>query len=204
MAHGVPGFVRIGAVLAGCALVAACTPDAGPTQTPTPSAPVSPPRVSPTPSAIPNETDLERRERLDFEAAVKAYRDNVDEQDRQAQLGIAQETTILKQTSQGRYLKFTLASLATIRKRGWRAQGVSDVAGLSRGGWKKGELEIVACEDGSKIRFVDKRGKDVTPGNLRRIFVQTYTVVAVEGRWKLSDLSSLRVKSFEGAACDRS
>ena len=71
MALGVPGFVRIGAVIAGCALVAACTPEPGPTTTPTPAPPTT---ASPTPSATPTETEIERQQRLDFEAAEKAYR----------------------------------------------------------------------------------------------------------------------------------
>ena len=68
MALGVPGFVRIGAVIAGCALVAACTPEPAPTTTPTA---VPPATASPTPSATPTETEIERQQRLDFEAAEK-------------------------------------------------------------------------------------------------------------------------------------
>ena len=82
MALGVPGFVRIGAAIAGCALVAACTPEPGPTTTPTPAPPVS---ASATPSATPTETEIERQQRLDFEAAEKAYRASIAEQDRLAQ-----------------------------------------------------------------------------------------------------------------------
>lgn len=203
MAHGVPGFVRIGAALAGCALVAACTPDPGPTPTPSPSASAATPSASPTPSATPTETEIERRQRLDFEAAEKAYRVNVAEQDRQAQLGIARESPLLRQTSQGKYLEFTLKSLRTIRERGWRAVGGADIAGVSLGGWRKDELKLVSCEDGSDIRFIDVEGNNITPKNLRRRFVQTYTVVAVKGLWKLTDLNSRRVASFQGVTCGR-
>ncbi len=76
MALGVPGFVRIGAAVAGCALVAACTPQPGPTVTPTPAPPVT---ASATPSASPTETEIERQQRLDFEAAEKAYRASIAE-----------------------------------------------------------------------------------------------------------------------------
>ena len=71
MALGVPGFVRVGAAVAGCALVAACTPQPGPTGTPTPAPPVT---ASARPSASPTETEIERQQRLDYEAAEKAYR----------------------------------------------------------------------------------------------------------------------------------
>ena len=68
MALGVRGFMRIGATIAGCALVAACTPEEPPAVTPTPTPTVT---TSPMPSATPTETDIERRMRLDWEAAEK-------------------------------------------------------------------------------------------------------------------------------------
>ena len=66
MALGVPGFVRIGATIAGCALVAACTPDPRRRPRRRQRRPATP---SPTPSATPTETEIERQQRLDFEAA---------------------------------------------------------------------------------------------------------------------------------------
>ena len=95
MALGVPGFVRIGAVIAGCALVAACTPEPGPTTTPT----HVPSSASPTPSATPTETEIERQQRLDFEAAEKAYRASIAEQDRLAASASSQSTPELERTS---------------------------------------------------------------------------------------------------------
>ena len=82
---GVRGAVRIGATVAGCALVAACTPDQPPTSTPTPAVTATP---SPTASASPTETDIERRMRLDWEAAEKAYRTSIAEVSRLAQKGV--------------------------------------------------------------------------------------------------------------------
>src|SRR3712207_3024558 len=105
MALGVQRFVRIGAAIAGCALVAACTPDPGPTSMPTP---VPSATASATPSATPTETEIVRQQRLDFEAAEKAYRENVSEQDRQAQQGTARSSQILEETSTGKYLAFSL------------------------------------------------------------------------------------------------
>ena len=197
MGLGVRGFMRIGAAIAGCALVAACTPDQPPTVTPTPTPTATP---SPTPSATPTETDIERRMRLDFEAAEKTYRANVLEQDRQAKLGIAVSTPVLRQTSTGEYLKFSLSGLRDIEKSGWRAVGKVKIVGIARGGWKAKRLKLIACEDGSGIKLIDKSNRDVTP-KVSRMFIQNYTVVKIGSLWKLAELQSKRVRSFEGVSC---
>jgi hypothetical protein len=193
---GVRGSARIGATIAGCALVAACTPEQPPA-TPTPSSTAA---ASPTASASPTETDIERRMRLDFEAAERAYRANVLEQDRQAQLGIAVLTPVLRQTSTAEYLNFSLSGLRDIKKSGWHAVGKVRIVGVARGGWKEERLTLIGCEDGSGIKLLDKNGSDVTPKVSRR-FVQRYTVTRVGSLWKLSDLESKRVQSFQGAEC---
>src|SRR5687767_8008563 len=105
MALRVRGFVRTGAAIAACVMVAACTPEPSPVVTPTPSPPTS---SSPTASPTPTESAIERRMRLDYEAAEKAYRANMAEQDRQSQLGTAKKTRALTATATGNYLKFTL------------------------------------------------------------------------------------------------
>jgi hypothetical protein len=138
--------------------------------------------------------------RLDFEAAEKAYRANVSEQDRQAQLGIAVATPVLRQTSTAEYLKFSLLGLRDMEKSGLHAVGKVKIVGIARGGWKDERLTLIACEDGSGIKLIDQSGKDVTP-KATRTFLQRYTVVRVGKLWKLSDLESKRVESFEGAAC---
>ena len=68
MALRVRGFVRAGAAIAACTLIAACTPEPPVENPPTPSA--STPTASPTPT----ESEIERQMRLDYEAAEKAYR----------------------------------------------------------------------------------------------------------------------------------
>ena len=138
--------------------------------------------------------------RLDFEAAEKAHRTNVLEQDRQAQLGIAVSTPVLRQTSTAEYLEFSLSGLRDIEKSGWRAVGKVKIVGIDRGGWRAKRLKLIACEDGSGIRLIDKSNKDVTP-NISRKFIQNYTVIKIGNLWKLSELQSKRVGSFEGASC---
>ena len=73
--------MSVGAVVACCALAVACTPEQSA------SAP------SPKPASTkPTESQIERQMRLDYEAAEKAYRANMAEQDRQSQLGITEKT----------------------------------------------------------------------------------------------------------------
>lgn len=198
MARGGPGFVRIGAVLTGFALVAACTPDTVPPATPTPAPPST---VSATLSAPPTESDIERQRRLDFEAAEAIYRSNVQEQQRQAQLGIAKSTPVLRQTSEGEYLDFALQGLRDIKESGWHTAGSLKIVGIARGGWQPERLQLTSCEDGSGIQFLDKSGDDVTPANLTRTFIQDLTLVPNGSSWKLSDIRSVQVKSFDGAPC---
>ena len=66
------GLVTVGAAVACCALTAACTSEPAPGAT-----------SSPTSQAVtPSESQIERQMRLDYEAAEKAYRANMAEQDR--------------------------------------------------------------------------------------------------------------------------
>ena len=123
------GFVSVGAVVACCALAVACTPEQ-PASTP------SPPPISTTPA----ESQIERQMRLDYEAAEKAYRANIAEQDRQSQLGVADKTHALTSTATGNYLRFVLQVLRDIRDSDWQAQGTTTIRG-------------VAQMDGGRINF---------------------------------------------------
>ena len=101
------GFVSVGAVVACCALAAACSPDQAPVSTP-----------SPPPAATPAESQIERQIRLDYEAAEKAYRANRAEQDRLYQAGGATKaTSALKATATGSYLRITVEVAARISRR---------------------------------------------------------------------------------------
>jgi hypothetical protein len=198
LALGVRGFMRIGATIAGCALVAACTPEEPPAVTPAPTPTVT---ASPTPSATPTETDIERRMRLDFEAAEEAYRASVAEQDRLSRRGVARATAELKRTSTGSYLEFALMGLREIEESGWKTTGAVRIVGVARGGWQKGRVDLVACEDGSEIRIVDRTGRDVTPKKAIATYTQDLTVEKHGNDWKVSNLSSKPVKTFKGQPC---
>ena len=106
--------MSVGAVVACCAL-AACTQEPVPAST-----------ASSTPAATtPTESQIERQMRLDYEAAEKAYRANIAEQDGCAQAGGDRNATAaLKATADGVVsADQSLRSLRVSRDAGWRANG---------------------------------------------------------------------------------
>ena len=184
------GFVSVGAVVACCALVVACTPEQ----------PASTPSPMPA-STTPTESQIERQMRFDYEAAEKAYRANMAEQDRQSQLGVAEKTQALTSTATGNYLRFVLQVLRDIRDSDWRAKGITTIRGVAPNGWQENQLQLKVCEDNSAVKFTDKKGRDVTPKNVARTYVQDLTVSRVEGRWKVSEVESRAAKTYEGVSC---
>jgi hypothetical protein len=183
--------VSVGAAVACCALAAACTPEPGPART-----------SSPTPPAMtPSESQIERQMRLDYEAAEKAYRDNMAEQDRQSQLGVAVKTEELTATATGNYLQFVLQVLSDIRDSGWRATGATTIRGVAHSGWREDQVRLTACEDNSAVKFIDNKGRDVTPKRVVRTYVQDLKVNRAHGRWKVSDVESRSVKNYEEVSC---
>ena len=185
------GLVTVGAAVACCALTAACTSEPAPGAT-----------SSPTSQAVtPSESQIERQMRLDYEAAEKAYRDNIEEQDRLAQAGGANAATpSLKSTAEGEYLSATVASLKFIKKKGWHGAGNTTVLGVVDVGWQDKRVRLMSCEDGSRLRLLDKAGADVTPKGDSR-FVQLLYVVRRSGRWKVSSFESKSVQGFQGEPC---
>jgi hypothetical protein len=185
------GFVSVGAAVACCALAAACTPQPTPIST-----------TSPTPTATaPTESQIERQMRLDYEAAEKAYRANIAEQDRLFQKGGAyRPTAALKSTAEGDYLSAAVASLAYIKRKRWHGSGQTTVLGVARIGWEQKRIRLLSCEDGSRLRLLDHAGNDVTPKGDSR-FVQSLSVVQRAGRWRVSAFESKSVKVFEGEPC---
>jgi hypothetical protein len=184
------GFVSVGAVVACCALVAGCTP----------TQPASAPPPTPA-TTTPTESQIERQMRLDYEAAEQAYRANMAEQDRQSQLGTAEKTEALTSTARGNYLRFALQVLRDIHDSGWRANGPTTIRGVAPGGWQENRIQLKACEDNSAIKFTNKKGRDVTPKDVVRTYVQDLIVTRVDGRWKVSEVESRPVKTYEGVSC---
>ena len=185
------GFVSVGAAVACCALAAGCTSDPVPASAP-----------SPTPVATtPAESQIERQMRLDYEAAEKAYRANIAEQDRLAQEGgVDRASASLKATAEGEYLSAAIASLAYIKKKGWHGVGNTTVLGVVDAGWRDKRVRLISCEDGSLLRLLDDSGANMTPRGESR-FVQSLNVVRRSGRWRVSSFESKSVSNFEGESC---
>jgi len=186
------GFVRVGAVVACCALVAGCTP-AQPASAPPPTPAIT----------TPTESQIERQMRLDYEAAEQAYRANRAEQGRLYKAGgITEATPEMRATATASYLRITLKALRRIKTAGWQATGTTEVVGVvANGGWKENEVGLTSCEDSSVVRFIDGSGNDVTPSTNRR-YVQALKVVKLRGRWKVSTAVTTKVNSFKGQPCE--
>ena len=198
MALGARGYVRIGATIAGCALVAACTPDQPPAVTPTPA-------PSPTPTSAvstPVETDIERKERLAYAAAESAYKSAVEESDRVARAGGSERVTpALGEVAAGDYLRLQMSSLSNLKKRGHRQEGGVTIVGVKRdGGYQPDRVRLLACEDNSTWKIVDKSGKNVTPKDVPD-YVQSLIVRKIDGSWKVWDGATRQVQHLPLREC---
>ena len=186
-----------GTVLVLGLLVAGCTPDPGTTPSVTPTPAVSSPTPLPSPTPTPTENAQERQQRLDFEAAEKAYLTASDETERLAAAGGASKpTSLLTENAVGAYLDVQMEGLRTLKEEGWRTDRPGVVSVAASGGWSAKELTLTACEDSSKVRLLDKNDREVEEDRPRR-FVQELTATKVGDRWKISDVDSTVVKTFE-------
>ena len=174
-------------------LVAGCTPDPGPGPGTSPSPAVS----SSTPSPTPTENAQERQQRLDFEAAEKAYLTAFAESGRLAMAGGTNKPTkVLLENTAGFYLEVQLNDLKTLKENGWRADRLSTTSVAVNGGWSPKELALTACEDVSKVKLLDKGGKEAAKDRPTR-FLQQLTATRVDGAWKITDGESKVVKNFD-------
>lgn len=168
-------------------LVGGCAPAPGPTPTASPS-----PSASPTPT----ENAQERRQRLDFEAAKKAYLTAGAELGRLAMKGgTTKATKILRATTMGEYQRVQMADMKYLYDRGWHADRPAVISVSATGGWSPKELQLTACEDATKVRLLDERGREVAEDRDRRL-VQELTATKVDGTWKISSLTTKTVETF--------
>lgn len=181
-----------GAALVVSLLVAGCTPDPGPGPGTSPTPSVS----SPAPSPTPTENAQERLQRLDFEAAEKAYLTAFAESGRLALSGgTTKPTKIMLANTASFYLEVQLNDLSVLKKNGWRADQQPTTIVVQDGGWSPEELRFTACEDASKVKLLNKDDKEVAKDRPQR-FVQTLTASRQDGTWKITDVKSKIVKSF--------
>ena len=91
--------MSVGAVVACCALAAACTPEPVASQH----------TVTHAAATTPTESQIERQMRLDYEAAEKAYRANIvrSRTGCTRQVATVEATAALKATATGSYLRIT-------------------------------------------------------------------------------------------------
>ncbi|HYP45563.1 MAG TPA: hypothetical protein VEQ66_10280 [Propionibacteriaceae bacterium] len=168
-----------------------------------PPAGSAPTKVAPSTTATLNpETSLERRTRLDQEAAVKAYRAALAESDRLFLMGGAEKPSKkLKLFATGRYLDLVAGGLAEVKANEWHGTAPTKVIYAAAQGSGARITHIKACEDVSKARLLDKKGRDRTPAGHRR-YVQAYTLSKTSDGWKVSDLDSRPVPNFAGYGCE--
>jgi hypothetical protein len=172
-------FTYLGAVVA-CALVAACSPSAGVTPTPTPGV------STPAGQSTPPETEQQRKERLDFEAAERAYRTFLSEYAGLYQTpgGPSMPTKLMTDNAAGPYLKVMIGFLRDSKNHGRHTDRPKRIEYVKRGAYSAEELVLETCEDGSKISVLDTKGRQVGHGGVSEL---TLYVRPVAGRWKVWD-----------------
>ncbi|MFT4167353.1 MAG: hypothetical protein QM650_19120 [Microlunatus sp.] len=137
--------------------------------------------------------------RLDQEAAEKAYLTASKEVGRIAMAGgAAKPTKILLATTAGDYLEVQISELKYLKERGLRADKPVRSTVVANGGWTPTEIGLTACEDATQVRLLKKNGKDFKQENRPQRAIQTLTATKKAGVWKITDLDTKFVKSFDG------
>ena len=75
--------------------------------------------------------------------------------------GATKPTKILLATTGGEYLETQMYGLETFKEKGWRADRPITTSVVADGGWSPDNLGLTACEDTSKVKILDKKGKEV-------------------------------------------
>ena len=182
------GFVTLGTTMAVGALLSSCAPELPPTSSPTPV-------VAPTPSATtPAESPHEREERLAYEGAEKAYRTFITEYFRVAGAShLPHVTQPMRRNAGGPYLKAYSTFIKQRRERQVRSVGPFAVGYVEHVSFAPNRVMLTACEDGSKVKVVDRKGRVVGRGQVGTIDL---TVRFVKSRWVVWDGDNeKRVKS---------
>ena len=183
-------YCYLGAFSASCVLLAACTPANGTIPTP-------PPSTSSPASATPPETAQEREERLAYEAAEKAYRIFAAEYARlqQQPRGNGEPTEAMRDNAAGPYLKAMTGFLNYKVNHGTHSDRAIRIVYVKPGGYSAEELVLNTCEDGSRIKVLNRKGKQVGHGGT---YALKLYVRPVDGRWKIWDGDQTAVAKCEG------
>lgn len=159
-------------------LLSSCTPSSPPSTSPTPV--VVPTSSKPTPTEEPRE----REERLAFEGAEKAYRTFINEYLRvTAKTRKPELTAKMRQNAGGPYLSAYKGFLKAQRELEVKSSGPSVIT-VERVGYATDRVLLTACEDGSKIKIVDRDGKTFKRGSAGTIEL---TVRLIDSHWVVWD-----------------
>lgn len=181
MTVGKAGRILAALILAGL-LASGCTPAA-------PTPPPTPPSVSQTPT----ETAIERQQRLDYEAAEKSYRAFRAEYGRVLRAGGAKKATSkMKALAGGDYLKQFVEVIQAYHGFGYHDEGEEKNSQVSYGGYSKNSVILNVCEDDRAVKALDKAGKSLGPGELRRSRLE---VRKIDEEWKVWSGSGDKVNS---------
>jgi hypothetical protein len=164
----------------------ACGPDPAPTTSPTPS---------PVASQTPTETAQERQQRIDYEAAEKAYRTFRAEFNRVLQAGGSKSATrVMKRTAGGEYLKTAEGVVQAYKGFGDHQEGTEHIVYVRGGGYSTKSLILESCEDTRQVEALDKKGRSLGPGELRALKLEAR---ATASGWKIWAGTGKKVASCE-------
>ncbi len=173
--------MSVGAVVACCALAAACTQE--PAQTSSPS---------PTPLATtPRESQIERQMRLDYEAAEEAYRDQHGRAGPAVSGGWRDRGHSWLEGDGDRLLfAYHVSSrFAMIHDAGWQGDGRDQDPRRSceTAVGRSDRVGLTSCEDNEAVTILDESGQGCYARRTRASTSRSLTIVKVSERWKVVD-----------------
>lgn len=155
----------------------------------------APPTPSPTVSQTPTESALERQQRVDYEAAEKAYRTFRAEFNRVLQAGGSKSATkIMKANAGGEYLDTAKGVVQAYEGFGDHQEGTEDIVYVRAGGYSTKSLILRTCEDSRQVKALDKDGKSLGPGELRALELEARSTTS---GWKIWAGTGKKVASCE-------
>ena len=162
-----------------------CTPDDPPPAVPSANVP------SPTPT----ENAQEREERLAYEAAEKSYREFRAEFYRVLRAGGSRSATAkMRSTASGPYLKYFTELAQAYKGERARSTGTEVTRFVRPQGYSSDNLVLDVCEDSSKVRDFDRKGKQTGTGQIRTARLE---VRKLNGTWKIWDGTGKKVSSCD-------
>lgn len=175
---------RLAAMTLLASVTAGCSPDPAPT-------PAPPPPVSQTPT----ESAQEMQQRVDYEAAEKAYRTFRAEYGRVLQRGGAEKATqVMTENAGGPYLREFAQVMRGYRRLGFHESGTLKIGYVRYAGYSTSSILLDVCEDDRPVDVYQRNGKKYGSGEVRTARLD----VRKKGdRWKMWDGESQKVDSCD-------